>query len=78
MALNHPVSFQLITLAFPLLGWKSARTSTEPVYPIGLNTSVMDDDMDILYPPTLNFAALAEVAVGADAGWVNTARNFKG
>ncbi|KAI1182594.1 thiamine pyrophosphate enzyme [Nemania serpens] len=52
-------------------GWKAPRNSTQLVYPQGLNTTASDDEINISFRPTPNYAALAEAAAGSDAGWQN-------
>ncbi|KAI0815838.1 putative thiamine pyrophosphate enzyme [Xylaria sp. FL0064] len=52
-------------------GWKAPRNSTQLVYPQGLNTSASDDEINISFRPTPNYAALAEAAAGSEVGWEN-------
>lgn len=59
-------------------GWKAPRNSTQLVYPNGLNTSATDDEINISFRPTPNYAALAEAAAGSEFGWENTAKNRMG
>lgn len=59
-------------------GWKAPRNSTRLVYPDGLNTSASDDEMNISFRPTPNFAALAEAAAGSEAGGENTMNESPG
>lgn len=54
-------------------GWKAPRNSTRLVYPEGLNTTASDDEMNVSFRPTPNYAALAEAAAGSEAGWENNA-----
>jgi hypothetical protein len=42
-----------------LIGWKAPRNSTELVYPSGRNKSASDDELNISFRPTPNYAALA-------------------
>ncbi|KAF2823561.1 thiamine pyrophosphate enzyme, partial [Ophiobolus disseminans] len=46
-------------------GWKAPRNSTELVYPEGLNKSATDDELNISFRPSPNYAALAEAAAGS-------------
>ncbi|KAI0486737.1 thiamine pyrophosphate enzyme [Xylaria cf. heliscus] len=50
-------------------GWKAPRNSTQIVYPQGLNTSASDDEINVSFRPTPNYAALAEAAAGSEFGW---------
>ncbi|KAI1461770.1 thiamine pyrophosphate enzyme [Annulohypoxylon moriforme] len=59
------------------LGWKAPRNSTELVYPNGLNTTASDDEINISFRPTPNYAALAEAAAGSEGGWGDTTDNAK-
>ncbi|KAI3330339.1 thiamine pyrophosphate enzyme [Ustulina deusta] len=52
-------------------GWKAPRNSTQLVYPTGLNTSASDDEVNVSFRPTPNYAALAEAAAGSEVGWEN-------
>ncbi|KAI3397435.1 hypothetical protein diail_10766 [Diaporthe ilicicola] len=54
-------------------GWKAPRNSTRLVYPEGLNTTASDDEINVSFRPTPNYAALAEAAAGSEAGWENNA-----
>jgi hypothetical protein len=49
-----------------LIGWKAPRNSTELVYPSGRNKSASDDELNISFRPTPNYAALAEAAAGSE------------
>lgn len=53
------------------LGWKAPRKSTELVYPDGFNASASDEEVNISFRPTPNYAALAEAAAGSEVGWGN-------
>ncbi|ROV98778.1 hypothetical protein VMCG_06780 [Cytospora schulzeri] len=44
------------------------RNSTQPVYPTGLNNSATDEEMNVSFRPTPNYAALAEAAARSDIG----------
>jgi hypothetical protein len=48
------------------VGWKAPRNSTELVYPDGLNKDATDDEINISFAPTPNYAMLAEGATGGD------------
>jgi hypothetical protein len=48
-------------------GWKAPRNSTELVYPEGLNKSASDDELNISFRPSPNYAALAEAAAGSES-----------
>ncbi|KAI8627430.1 putative thiamine pyrophosphate enzyme [Xylariaceae sp. FL1651] len=58
-------------------GWKAPRNSTELVYPDGLTTSASDDEINVSFRPTPNYAALAEAAAGSEVGWESTAEHGK-
>jgi hypothetical protein len=63
------------SLAHAHLGWKAPRNSTELVYPNGLTSTATDDEINISFSPTPNYAALAEAAAGSTVGWNNLAEN---
>lgn len=42
------------------------------MYPDGLNTSASDEEINISFRPTPNYAALAEAAAGSEGGWGGT------
>ncbi|KAI0528300.1 thiamine pyrophosphate enzyme, N-terminal TPP binding domain-containing protein [Xylaria bambusicola] len=52
-------------------GWKAPRNSTELVYPEGLTTIASDDEINVSFRPTPNYAALAEAATGSEIDWDN-------
>ncbi|KAI1293212.1 thiamine pyrophosphate enzyme [Xylaria venustula] len=52
-------------------GWKAPRNSTQLVYPDGLNATASDDEINISFRPTPNYAALAEAAAGSETDWNN-------
>ncbi|KAK8075523.1 thiamine pyrophosphate enzyme [Apiospora hydei] len=56
-------------------GWKAPRNSTQLVYPNGLNTSATDDEINVSFRPTPNYAALAEAAAGSEVGRGNAPEN---
>jgi 2-succinyl-5-enolpyruvyl-6-hydroxy-3-cyclohexene-1-carboxylate synthase len=45
-------------------GFKAPKNSTALVYPNGLNEGATDDEMNISFKPSPNYAALAEAAAG--------------
>jgi thiamine pyrophosphate-dependent acetolactate synthase large subunit-like protein len=51
-------------------GWKAPRNSVEMVYPDGLNKGATEDELNISFRPSPNYAALAEAAVGTGTGWM--------
>ena len=53
----------------PFSGWKAPRNSTELVYPEGLTATASDEDINVSFRPTPNYAALAEAAAGSETGW---------
>lgn len=55
-----------------ILGWKAPRASTELVYPEGLNKGASDDELNISFEPSPDYARLAEAAAGAMTGdsWI--------
>ena len=66
------------------LGWKAPRASTELVYPHGLNKGASDEELNISFDPSPDYARLAEAAAGAMSGksWikgstVSTVTEFK-
>ncbi|KAI1177943.1 putative thiamine pyrophosphate enzyme [Nemania sp. FL0916] len=61
----------ILTVVLNNGGWKAPRNSTQLVYPEGLNTSASDDEINISFRPTPNYAALAEAAAGSETGWNN-------
>ncbi|KAI1141951.1 putative thiamine pyrophosphate enzyme [Hypoxylon sp. FL0543] len=67
----------ILTIVLNNGGWKAPRNSTELVYPSGLNTSASDDEINVSFRPTPNYAALAEAAAGSEIGWGNTAEDTK-
>ncbi|KAK8016656.1 thiamine pyrophosphate enzyme [Apiospora rasikravindrae] len=62
----------ILTILLNNGGWKAPRNSTQLVYPNGLNTSATDDEINVSFWPTPNYATLAEAAAGSEAGWGNT------
>ncbi|KAF2797570.1 thiamine pyrophosphate enzyme [Melanomma pulvis-pyrius CBS 109.77] len=59
----------ILTILLNNGGWKAPRNSTELVYPDGLNKSATDDEINISFRPSPNYASLAEAAAGSEAGW---------
>ncbi|OTB08338.1 hypothetical protein M426DRAFT_316963 [Hypoxylon sp. CI-4A] len=68
----------VLTIVLNNGGWKAPRNSTELVYPQGLNTTATDDEINISFRPTPNYAALAEAAAGSEVGWGNTTEKGSG
>lgn len=48
------------------------------MYPDGLNTSAGDEEMNLSFRPTPNYAALAEAAAGSEGPWVSGEREGAG
>ncbi|KAI1378857.1 putative thiamine pyrophosphate enzyme [Hypoxylon crocopeplum] len=67
----------ILTIVLNNGGWKAPRNSTELVYPNGLSTSASDDEINVSFRPTPNYAALAEAAAGSEIGWGNTTKDAK-
>ncbi|KAI0850597.1 thiamine pyrophosphate enzyme [Daldinia vernicosa] len=65
----------ILTIVLNNGGWKAPRNSTELVYPNGLSTSATDEEVNVSFRPTPNYAALAEAAAGSEVGWDNAAEN---
>ncbi|KAF3059598.1 Acetolactate synthase-like protein [Daldinia childiae] len=65
----------ILTIVLNNGGWKAPRNSTELVYPNGLNASATDEEVNVSFRPTPNYAALAEAAAGSEVGWDNAAEN---
>ncbi|KAI1655245.1 thiamine pyrophosphate enzyme [Daldinia decipiens] len=65
----------ILTIVLNNGGWKAPRNSTELVYPNGLITSATDEEVNVSFRPTPNYAALAEAAAGSEVGWDNAAEN---
>ena len=57
------------------LGWKAPRNSTALVYPDGLNKGASDDELNVSFEPSPDYAKLAEAAAGASSGdsWIKGA-----
>ncbi|KAF3009631.1 hypothetical protein E8E13_007333 [Curvularia kusanoi] len=54
----------ILTVVLNNGGFKAPRNSTALVYPHGLNEGATDDEMNISFKPSPNYAALAEAAAG--------------
>ncbi|KAF7351207.1 Thiamine pyrophosphate enzyme [Mycena sanguinolenta] len=65
----------ILTVVLNNGGWKAPRNSAQLVYPTGLSASASDDEINISFRPTPNYAALAEAAAGSEVGWGNTTEN---
>ncbi|EFY87334.1 thiamine pyrophosphate enzyme [Metarhizium acridum CQMa 102] len=65
----------VLTIVLNNGGWKAPRNSAELVYPGGLASSATDDEINISFRPTPNYAALAEAAAGSEAGWGGSAED---
>lgn len=55
----------ILTVVLNNGGFKAPRNSTELVYPNGMNKKATDDEMNISFRPSPNYAALAEAASGS-------------
>jgi hypothetical protein len=60
-------------------GWKAPRNSTALVYPDGLNKTATDEELNISFNPSPNYAALFEAAAGSGStkvagGWMKGVR----
>ncbi|KAI1820906.1 thiamine pyrophosphate enzyme [Xylaria intraflava] len=58
----------ILTVVLNNGGWKAPRNSAAIVYTDGLNASATEDEMNISFRPTPNYAALAEAAAGSENG----------
>ncbi|KAH0594048.1 hypothetical protein MHUMG1_08371 [Metarhizium humberi] len=58
----------VLTIVLNNGGWKAPRNSAQLVYPDGLAAGATDDEINISFCPTPNYAALAEAAAGSGAG----------
>ncbi|KAL1971994.1 hypothetical protein VTN31DRAFT_7213 [Thermomyces dupontii] len=59
----------ILTVVLNNGGWNAPRNSTELVYPDGLNKNAADDELNISFEPSPNYAKLAEAASGRP-GWL--------
>ncbi|KAH7324160.1 thiamine pyrophosphate enzyme [Stachybotrys elegans] len=57
-------SIPVLTIILNNGGWKAPRSSTRLVYPDGLNATATDEEINVSFRPTPNYAALAEAAAG--------------
>ncbi|KAF2033418.1 thiamine pyrophosphate enzyme [Setomelanomma holmii] len=64
----------ILTVVLNNGGWKAPRNSVEWVYPDGLNKTATEDELNISFRPTPDFAALAEAAAGPEIGWMKGVR----
>ncbi|KAI1093304.1 thiamine pyrophosphate enzyme [Rostrohypoxylon terebratum] len=75
----------ILTIVLNNGGWKAPRNSAMLVYPNGLSAAAADDEINISFRPTPNYAALAEAAAGpgtddadaakaAEGGWMKGVR----
>ncbi|PQE08955.1 thiamine pyrophosphate enzyme protein [Rutstroemia sp. NJR-2017a WRK4] len=60
-------------------GWKAPRNSTALVYPDGMNKTATDDELNISFNPSPDYAALVEAAAGSGSakvagGWMKGVR----
>ncbi|KAH8716995.1 thiamine pyrophosphate enzyme, N-terminal TPP binding domain-containing protein [Phaeosphaeriaceae sp. PMI808] len=60
----------ILTIVLNNGGWKAPRNSVEMVYPDGANKYATEDELNISFRPSPNYAALAEAAVGSQKGWM--------
>ncbi|KAI3391419.1 hypothetical protein diail_7370 [Diaporthe ilicicola] len=68
----------VLTIVLNNGGWKAPRHSTRLVYPEGLNNSASDEEINISFRPTPNYAALAEAAAGSAVGHGNEIEESRG
>ncbi|KAI5860842.1 putative thiamine pyrophosphate enzyme [Durotheca rogersii] len=68
----------ILTIVLNNGGWKAPRKSTELVYPNGLSISASDDEINVSFRPTPNYAALSEAAAGSEVGWRNSTEKGEG
>jgi hypothetical protein len=76
MAVSSPLDCPKSThIIDTILGWKAPRNSTQLVYPDGLVAKdATDDEVNVSFRPTPNYAALAEAAAGGEGGWMKGVR----
>lgn len=60
------LNLPLFTTDHTYTGWKAPRNSAELVYPNGLNKTATEDELNISFRPSPNYAALAEAATGSN------------
>ncbi|KAI0886329.1 thiamine pyrophosphate enzyme [Annulohypoxylon maeteangense] len=68
----------VLTIVLNNGGWKAPRNSAMLVYPDGLSATASDDEINISFRPTPNYAALAEAATGSGAEGGDTAETAEG
>ncbi|PSN64776.1 thiamine pyrophosphate enzyme [Corynespora cassiicola Philippines] len=56
----------ILTIVLNNGGWNAPRDSTELVYPNGYGKSASNEDLNLSFRPSPNYAALAEAAAGCD------------
>jgi thiamine pyrophosphate-dependent acetolactate synthase large subunit-like protein len=64
---------------FISIGWKAPRNSTALAYPDGMNKTATDEELNISFNPSPNYAALVEAAAGSGSakvagGWTKGVR----
>ncbi|KAI4921825.1 hypothetical protein J4E90_000252 [Alternaria incomplexa] len=62
----------ILTIVLNNGGFKAPKNSTALVYPDGLNAGATDDEMNISFRPSPNYAALAEAAAGSQSSKAST------
>ncbi|KAF8190421.1 thiamine diphosphate-binding protein [Mycena galopus ATCC 62051] len=65
----------ILTIVLNNGGWKAPRNSAQLVYPAGLVASATEEEINISFRPTPNYAALAEAAAGSEVEWADAADN---
>ncbi|KAI0179159.1 thiamine pyrophosphate enzyme [Hypoxylon sp. FL1284] len=68
----------ILTIVLNNGGWKAPRNSAMLVYPNGISAKASDDEINISFRPTPNYAALAEAAAGSGGDDENMAENPEG
>ncbi|KAI4698199.1 uncharacterized protein J4E84_001334 [Alternaria hordeiaustralica] len=62
----------ILTIVLNNGGFKAPKNSTALVYPDGLNQRATDEEMNISFRPSPNYAALAEAAAGSQSSKAST------
>ncbi|KAI4700663.1 hypothetical protein J4E81_003625 [Alternaria sp. BMP 2799] len=62
----------ILTIVLNNGGFKAPKNSTALVYPDGLNAGATDEEMNISFRPSPNYAALAEAATGSQSSNAST------
>ncbi|KAI4656067.1 hypothetical protein J4E93_000784 [Alternaria ventricosa] len=62
----------ILTIVLNNGGFKAPKNSTALVYPDGLNQGATDEEMNISFRPSPNYAALAEAAAGSQSSNAST------